>query len=351
MTLLTGTEQVIGFSKSTAWGTAIAVAADDQAPAVSVSLNPDVKLLNSEALTGTPFRGEGEKGDEFYAGPLSFEADYETIHRILAYAFGQAVAPAQQGADLAWLHDISVIGDSTGIHSTLVVGQLGLFVREFTTVKWGQITLRFEGGQDTPPTLEVEMFAHNMLTDDSGVNTLTTLPNITLRKAPTFIKFEDIVVRMNDTSAGALSSSDEVCLKAFEITLSPQLRGDNVTTCTAPFISEPARNGFFDVTGSLEFSEIENDTIIELARSKTPQKIDLVATGPIAEGSSNFSLGLEMSSVQFNNPGDIGPADPGIAEMQASFVSMKAVTNPTGFAHLDAIRASVINTDSVQQPS
>ena len=114
-----------------ATGTPILVATGHQIYVDSENLVPNAQLIPSNSLTGSPHPSKGDKGDEFHAGALTSEWDYETVHRLLAFAMGTAGVPTEVESDVAYKHQLRLADSLEGIYSTLVLAHTGLFVREY----------------------------------------------------------------------------------------------------------------------------------------------------------------------------------------------------------------------------
>ena len=340
-----GTDTVFGMVEAATWATAVAAGAGHQIPFISADPAIDAQLIRTDALTGTPFRGPGLKGNELHSGPFVFPLDFETVHRLLAFSFGSIVAPVQQHPDVAYLHEAVVAGSDKGQFVTGVLGHAGIFVKEYTTMKLGDLTISVQSG-DNVPTIQVQMTPHRLITDDSGANTLATLGNINERVAPVFVQFEHLSILINDESGAALTdSNDRFEISGFTLTLTKNARINSVTTRNAPYVDEPIRNGFFDVSGSFQVAELEDATRINEVLNKTKKKAHILLDGPVANGATNFQLRFELASLQLDEAQNTNPTAPGLVTPNYTFLAARASANPTGFTHSDAVRAFITNTD------
>lgn len=342
-----GFAHVMGFDIASAWGTAVAAGAGDGIPFLSAPVAQDITLIPNNRITGTPFQGKGTKGTERYAGPVEVDVDAETVTRLLAVMLGTAGAPVQQGADLAYKHTLRVKASLEGIMATAVFGQASEFVREFTTIKINSVTLNATADGNLTASFEIVSQGRND-NKSSGTNTLTTLASITMPANSWIPTFNDLVVRINDQSGGALGGGDEVYVSEISLTINQNLKVDRFTTQHAPLISEPKRNGFPEITGSITLDEIDATTAYALiadARAKTVKKMDWTFSGPLAAGSTNYSLLVNFAGLQFENPDDAIDG-PEIPDLVLPFRGSYASSAPTGMSFTDAVWFEIINQNS-----
>jgi hypothetical protein len=331
------------------WGSEVAVGGGHGIDFVSEQLSPDAQFIANESITGTPFQGVGAKGNEYHAGPLVMEGDFETVHRLLALFFGTAAAPVQQGSDAAYMHELTAKDDLSGIHASLVFGQTGLFVREYPTCKVGSFSMECSSGARARFTYQ--MVPDKLTIDDSGTNKLSTLSNITMPSAAgtnaAAITFNGLEVLINDQSAGALSGSDEYYVSAITVNANNNLREQMVTTQNAPYIDEPLRNSWFTIGGSFTLGELSSYGDYQDLLDKTTKKMTITFTGGEAATGTNYSLVLYLPAVQIESPGGGLTVDgPEVLEPSFNFVAALASSVPTGFSDTDGLKAEVVNTDS-----
>ena len=345
-----GFNTICGVAKATTWGTPVAVGTGHQIYIVSESLTPDAQLIPNNSLTGTPFQPAGDKGNEFHSGDLVCEADYDTVHRLLALAMGTAGTPAQPTSDLAFVHTLRMAASIEGIFSTLVLGSIGEFVREYTTAKHNGFNFSIENGQRLQATFPVIPQGLNINTA-SGTNELTSLPNITLPTNANTARpiFNHLRVFVNnfdgadfDTSVG---SADEVYVSSLSLEVPGAFPTDDVTTRYAPLIDEPIRDGFVLPTGTLSMSKLTTSARIAEMLSKAKKKALLQFTGPVANGITTYSLKVFLSDVQFSG-GSFNVGGPQRVPEEINFQAGLPTAAHTGFAFADAIYITITNQQS-----
>jgi hypothetical protein len=331
------------------WGTARALGAGHKVDFVSESLTPNATFIPNNSLTGTPFRAKGSKGNEFHAGQLVTEIDYEVCHRLLALTLGGAVAPVEQDTGAASnLHELYAINSLLNIYATMVFYQSGLFVRELPSVKFNGFTLEVNSGERA--RLIFDVIADKEIVDDSGTNTLTTAVDITDPTYSDHATFNHLQFLVNDQDGSELDTADEYYVSSLTLSVTNNLRVDSVTTKNAPYIDEPERNGWMEVTGSFTLSLLDSSGDLDDNLDKTVKKATLTLTSDNAvtggEGSTFWSLQFLLPSMQIESVANSEIGGPEIVAPTYNFQCSKAGSAPTGFSDVDAVRALVVNSDS-----
>lgn len=342
-----GTNYNIGFKQTAgSWGTGIALGTGDKYEFISEGQNPDIQLIRSAALNGSPFRGPGLKGNEFHSGPIRFPLDYETAHKIIGLAFGSSAAPVQQGTALSWLHEAVVAASDKGIMTDICFWQNdAAVVREYPSVKWGDLTLSIKAGEE--PYIEVQCTPIRLITDQSGLNDISSLANVTQRATPQYVEFKDLSMFLANRSTGTPLDEphDEFFISGFELRLTKNLRTQSVTTRNAPYVDEPIRNNFFDVGFTVTVAEIEDFNRLAEVISKGNKMARVRAVGAIIEETFAYTLDIELPSFQWASVGDFNIDGPEIVAPSYVADAAKSPTSVAGFSHTDAVRIKVTNTD------
>lgn len=340
----------VGIVKAATWGTPIVAGAGHGVYIISESLTPDAQLIPNLSLTGTPFQPAGDKGNEFHSGDIVVEADYDTIHRMLALAMGTAGTPAQPLTDLAYVHTLRMAASLEGIFSTLVIGQAGEFVREYTTCKHNGFSLSIENGQRLQATFPVIPHGLNINTA-SGVNELTTLGDIALPAGADTARpiFNHMRCYITDFDAAdfdkTTGSADEVYVSSVNSAVPGILPTDDVTTRYSPYVDEPIRDGFVLPTGTLNFSKLTTSARIAEVLSKDKKKMLWEFIGGLANGVTVYQMSVFFSEVQFSG-GSFNVAGPQRVPEVINFQAGVPTAAHTGFAFADAIYLTITNQQS-----
>ncbi|MEE9505705.1 MAG: phage tail tube protein [Thermoplasmata archaeon] len=316
----------------------------------SESLVPNAQLIPSDSLTGSPFPAFGDKGDELHAGAVSVEYDFETIHRLLAFAMGTAGTPTEVESTVAWQHDLRFNDSLEGVYTTWVFGQSGLFVREYPLVKHNGFTLAVEHNQRVTGDFGLVPKTLNFNTT-AGINELTTLVDYTLpTNADTrYATFNDLVIQINAAGgAGLASPTDDMSfISSVSLDVPGAMLEDDVTVGNAPFVDEPLRNGDLQITGSLNATKLlDTDQLTELL-DKSLLKMKWIFTGSaVPGGTTTRSMTFYFSNVQIDTA-DINVAGKELAPKNLTFRCAKPAAAHTGFSYADALFVEIVNTDAI----
>ena len=346
MTEQVGTNFVHGIKQAATWGTGLLVGSGNKYNFISEGLAPDSQLIRSAALNGSPFRSGGRKGNELHAGPVRWPLDYETAHFLMALSFGSVVAPVQQGTNLSWLHEIVVASSDKGIFANHVFGEADQYIRDYPTVKHGDITIRIASG-DEEPYIEAQCVPYRLLVDQSGANDVSTIGNLTHRAEEALVEFKDLKMYMADqsTSTAIDENHEPFYINSFELRLVKNLRQSSVTTRNAPYTDEPIRNGWFDVQFTVGVAEVEDNLRLNEYLSKGKKMAIVRATGTVIEETFPFEIEFQLPQFQWLNLNDFNIDGPEIIAPTLIADCSKPAVSIAGFAHTDAVRAFVTNTD------
>lgn len=351
MGIVKGYTTVAAWKKASTWGTPVACGAGEGIRFTELDPGADLQLIMSEELSGSRGRLAGDRGNILHTPTLGAEAHYEGLERILAHVMGTAGSPAQQGADDAYLHTLKQANELDGIFGTLIAyAQSKPAVIEYDSVKCNGFTFQVGSSQQRGQFSFPMIARKRAINEGSGTNTTTTAAAVTYASNRDFVNFADMVVRINTTSGGALGSSDIVYPSDVQLTVNNNLPSDDVTTAHAPYTDEPIGGGFATVQLQMTFSKGFQDlTLLSemLSESATEKKCDIVFTGPLADGSTNFTLGLYLPSLQFvgDPPGVSGPDR---QSETLSFEGNRVASSPTGFTsgYTDPLTMEIINQNN-----
>jgi hypothetical protein len=234
------------------------------------------------------------------------------------------------------------------IFATVVCGQSGESVREYTTVKFGNFSC--EVANNNPLRATVGLIPQGLnINTGTGTNDLTQLATVSLptNAGENFANFNQLEVLINDASAGALTGggTDDVYVSSVSLDVNANLPTDDVTTQFAPLIDEPVRDGYAQVTGTLNFSKLTDTSRITEMLDKTKKKMTWTFTGPIADATNYYYIKFWFSNVQFTS-GTFNVPGPGRVPESINFKAQIAVATHTGFGNGDAMYVTVMNTQS-----
>lgn len=348
MGIVKGFTSVAGWKKSTTWGTAVAVGAAEGIRFTKLDPGADLQFLPSDELSGSRSRLAGDRGNILHDPNLETEMHYEGLERILAQAMGTAGAPSQVGGDDAYTHTFKMKNELDGIHGTLVAYlQSKPAIIEYDNVKVNGFNFSVGAGNQKA-SMSFPMIARKrVINEGSGTNTNTTAGSITYVSNRDFVNFAAMAVRINTTSGGTLGTSDLVYPSELSITLNNNLPSDDVTAAHAPYVDEPIGGGWGEVSVSMTLTKGYQDlTLLSEMISETAveKKMDVIFTGPVADGAANFSLSFFLPSLQFQ--GDLPGIDgPDRQSETFNFAGNRVATSPTGFTsgYTDAVTIDLVN--------
>lgn len=328
------------------WGTARVLGAGHLKEYVSESMTPDSQLVPDEQMAGNVMRLRGDQGNEFHNGDLVMDMKYEGLEDVLGLAMGDAnggAAPPQVASDNAYKHILKPAPNKEGKYATLVIDKT-LEVWEYPTAKVGGFTIDMVPGRRARITVPMIPQGLNINTS-SGSNTTTTAGTLTMPTNRDFALFADTAVRMNLTSGGALAAADLAYITEFHLTLNNGYPTDDVTTRYGRKIDEPIAD-VAEVTGSFTFSKYMTENKVWMSRilDKQSVKCDVVCTGRIANGTTNFKLAFFMPDIQFAS-GAPNVGGSGRVPFSPAFRANRVSVVPTGWTagYVDGLTIENIN--------
>lgn len=327
-----GAATLLGGLDGGLWNTPILLGADDGLELKTEAITQDSQLINSDGAIGSRSRGSGDRGNEFHNGDTTFDMKYRGLETIIAVAMGAAAAPVQQSGEAAYLHVFQPGADLFGLMGTLVFDKT-VSVWEYPSAKINTITFTQAAGI---MEISVGIAASGLNRNEfGGTNNKTTVATITVPTERQFVLFEHLSVFMNSNAGADFAAADEVYVTSFTVTVTNNMKTDDVTTRYNRTIDEAQEDGFFEVTGSLEFSKYQEEKFVDASQTKALQKMKAEWIGPIVPGATtvNARMAMWMPEVQIAvaSPNMGGP---GLIPFTADFVGARnaAGTDPTGFA-------------------
>lgn len=202
-----------GFASRAGWrknpntwgcGLPVAVGAGHGVEFDADGLSPDVTLILNDAMTGTPFRAPGIKGNELHAGPFGpCPLYFQGLERLIAQVFGTAGTPTQQGGTLAYKHVFKCANSTAALAGTLVIdGQVR--VREYPFVKLGGLSIEVAQNQMVKVTFRAVPFGVNYnigTLDDAAAVAVTDMADVTYTLVGQPTAPTPLIVTMVDANA------------------------------------------------------------------------------------------------------------------------------------------------------
>lgn len=258
---------------------------------------------------------------------------------------GAPYASATPVVSTAHKHVLKINPDLFGIHFSLIIGIPGVVVKEITTAKFNGYTFNMPQGSRCNYSFPV--IGADGVVDDSGPNKLATLAGITrpgLRFAGLFRQGR---LRMNPQSGAALAAGDRRFLSNFTQVLNSNLASDDFTQQFGNIIDEPEEDNKAMMSGTVEFSKLNDPVDLIAAKLREVQKVDIEILGkPIAVDQTRYAIRKFMPSVQFQVDATVAAA--GRIPKTINYVASGVETVPVGFpaGYSDTVTIEVINTDS-----
>lgn len=304
------------------WGTEITCRTGDLVRILSESMGggpaylADDTIHNSVTNASQAFRDPGDTGNETWSGTVETYLRYRGLDSLIAHAFGATSgAPTNaSGTSAAYQQYFRPHNTLETIFGTLCIDRVQN-VAEFDSVKVNSMTITATAGERV--RISFDLIARDF-SNDSTVN-----PNATLWSDPDtaanreYVIFEDADIYLNN---GAIIASNKVYPSEFSITLNNNIVGD-VTTRNAPFIDEPVRDGFAEVTGSITFpvfgttmgASANSETLEDAMLAKTNYALQIDFVGSVITGSYSNEFKMFLPNIEFTSseasisgPGKIG---------------------------------------------
>jgi hypothetical protein len=338
-----------GAKKGTTWNSPVACGASNGFAFKSEGITPNAALIMDEQVNGQATQLFGDKGNETHQGQLELDAKYEGLELFIAMAMGTAGVPTQVGSDNAYKHVFQINDHKEGLFASMCFNKV-VNVWEYPSVKFDGFDFTCNKGGRA--TLKFPLIGSSLnLNTSSGTNNLTTVGNLTIPANISYLLFKQMAIRINAASGSALANTDLIYPSDFSISLANNYAKDDVTTELGYLVSEPKQDGFAQISGSLGFSIFTdaapggNKTLLDAMLAKTRMKMDVVLTGPIANGATPFSLSMFLPDVQFET-GDAPVSGPKRIPVTLKFRANRCLAAPTGMSYTKALTIELVNQRS-----
>jgi hypothetical protein len=182
----------------------------------------------------------------------------------------------------------------------------------------------------------------------SATNTVATFANVTFPETANRILYQQMVMRLNVQSAGALGSTstygtnDIVFPASFEFSFQRKMTGVYGVGSSTNYHDEPTSDGLPDISLKMEFGRFTSNALLTAKDAGTALKGDLVFTGALLSGATYRKLTIELPNLKFTDA-DV-PMKEGILTHPVEFKVLGCGSAPTGMTNLTApFRMTLIN--------
>jgi len=192
-------------------------------------------------------------------GAVEAYLKYDGLEVDIAMVMGRSSTPTKRGSvPPAYYNDYTFKDDLSSYFTTLVIDKQ-VAIHEYDSVKYGGMTISGDAGDRLK--VSFDMIARKFA-NDSAINTaVSSITEILPRK---YVLFEDCKFLMKANAGTALASGvDDIYPSSFTINVNNNMAGD-LTSENDPYIDEPLRAGFGEVTGTITIPKYK-DTVTENA--------------------------------------------------------------------------------------
>lgn len=265
-----GFNVILARKKAATWGTAISVnEVLRQLPILSETMNAAVNYVQDETLFGSPVKRAADTGAKTGDGAIALYARYDGLDLDIAMCMGRSATPVSKSTlpPYAYYNAYTIKDDLEGYFVTMAIDK-EVAIHEWASVKYNGFTLRGTAGDRM--IFEFALMPSN-LSIPAIVN--TSLGAVTEPIPRMHIMFEHCRFLMNAESGSALVSGvDDIYPSDFELTVNNNLSGD-LTSENDPYIDEPLRNGFMEITGNFTIPKYKSTTVDNAFLAGTKQKM------------------------------------------------------------------------------
>ena len=326
-----GTELRYAFKIASAWNTAVACGAGNGFLALDLALKADASSVKDDSR-GQLFAVDATAGEVKCDGsvPAYLRYNDRMLLSMIAIVMGTSAAPSTHaGGSVSYDHIMKVALKNDGLFGTLcgMPGTLG--VESIPSWKPNKVTFKWDTGKPCQVTIEgpgVDVVLN-------GTNTTTTFNSVTVLERANRAYCAQTELRINDQSAGALSSGDKLGFASLELSFERKqsgVYGSVISSDTTPrdLIDEPTGDGLFEASLKIDQGRTTALTPRTDMKNNVSKKAEIICTGPIIEGSIPYLFRFQMPHLKpksYENP-----YAPGIIKNSRSFEVLGAEAAPTG---------------------
>lgn len=340
----------INIATSGSWGTGVAVATAVGAGDghyVRDDLGVQLQMMQSyDDSAGQNFISSVQSGNtEAVAITVPTYLHYNDAFQNVLWALTLGTggtSPTQVGTTTAYTNTFEPATNKTGRYATIVRDKVQA-IFEVPGAKFTGFDISFgEGGR-----AEINWTAVGDLEkSDSSINTATQISALTFPTLGRRAFFDDVTVRLNSQSGGALGSTDKVYITSLRVRFSQPMDSQHVSGATS--IIEPEESGFPEATLELQFSRYDSASHAFFAahRDTSFYKGDITFVGPTL-ATTTYGLLFQFPNLVVTNYR--APVSGG-ADQIAPSLSLRALsttsapTGMTGVTNLMRVTTTGVST-------
>lgn len=287
-----------------------AVAVTEVIPFTSESINRAIEQLASEYLDGSAGRRRITNSVISIGGGLESELvwDEETgdpvgLEKLIRGFMGASARDAGNGLNKYYF------ADTLANESFTIVFNKQTSAWEVVSAKVNTMTISGSAGGKC--MFSTELIAYNLLrTGDAGItNAIAAVTALSPTNIPQNIMFDDMVFRVADQD-NAIASGDQYKISNFELSGNNSLSESEFSTVDSTHTNnlltlEPLRNGFRELTLSIEIPRYTSDQFFTWLNNNTALQADL----KFSSGSYEFNILLPNIHVAGDPTANIGGAE------------------------------------------
>ncbi|GAB4486017.1 MAG: hypothetical protein OHK006_13200 [Thermodesulfovibrionales bacterium] len=340
MASATGSEIKAAVKKASAWGTAVAVGANNGLLIRPSNIKKDRPSEIDDSL-GLYFPKDSDIGEIKAEGSVEAWLRYDSLDLMIALAMGATGgAPTQQGATPAYAQKFTLANTLDGLFATFCINNQ-INIDECPSLKVTGFTIKGEVGKALSITFDV--VAIDKITG-SVTNTLVTFANVTYFETANRVLYSQGVIRMNAQSGGALGSGDTIYPRSFELSFKRKMSGV-YGAGSFDKIDEPTNDGLPEVKLKLEFPRYTSAGYFTDWDANAAKKLDMTFTGGLIASTYYRTFKISLPNLKF--AGVDLPIEQGILKHPVEFNCLACDAAPTGMSGITLpFQIDVINRQS-----
>lgn len=349
MSLSLGANIVAALEQGSAWGTAVAVGANDGLALLSFEDSggqaslPDDTLLS--AWGSAPDVG-AEAHDLTLSGYLFAGGN---CGRLFAYVMGTSGSPSS-GGGTDESHTVT-LSDSLTDFATIAIRKRASTVKpwEYASAMCQSFTI---SGSQNERVRWSSTFVANALDRDSSTNTTTQIDAVTIPTIRAVYRHPKATLAINAQGGSALASSDNVQVTDFEVTVRRPLARDFGTAAPSGSATDavllPCEDGLSEVTLSFTLRDYSVETWIDAWGAETEYKARLtMPSGYTPSGGAELSWQLSFPRLVLTDQPQAPVTGPGRISHRVNMKGLVAASAPTGMTSItQPIHAVIVDEDS-----